>query len=567
MPFRPPTTNGADCDAEFTVLTLLRETFGADFTTWSHASGTWTPSARTGGDDAMDGSRDAGLVSELLNPATWSGTASVRCVSPGRHAVVMPVSADAVGPVAVGVLETSDAKLLSRLAAAVERLIEQELLLTHQGRQLNSCLEQLTYDLEEQTWLRSLAQQIKLCDAQSGAEHVAAEILPTLQSLIGADGVVFVRHELRKNSMVPVEARYTWASAAVASEVLCERLIVRYGRDAMSQPVVVQDRDAPGELSKLGLRSLVLVRTPMGDRVTGWLLALRRVARRAPLGPGQHVGGLAASRDEFGTVEAGLVESAAVLLSTHARNVELLQNRSDMVIRLMRAMSSAIDARDAYTRGHSRRVGRYAQGIAKHLKLNDEECEQLYLTGLLHDIGKIGVPDRVLLKAGRLSDEEFDLIKQHPEIGYRILEPIAELSFALPGVLHHHERVDGRGYPHGLQGDNIPFSARILAVADAYDAMTSSRTYRTAMTMDRARQILTEGAGQQWDKNIVVAFLRILDDVVVSQDSTKDRLGDSTAFFVLGESRSVLDDDDDAESVRWQTDSMSVADPLLPPTR
>jgi hypothetical protein len=343
-------------------------------------------------------------------------------------------------------------------------------------------------------------------------------------------------------------------------------LIVRYGRDAATQPVVVQDRDAPGELSKLGLRSLVLVRAPMGDRVTGWLLGLRRTPRRTPLRRGPADKGPVTSRDEFGTVEAGLVESAAILLSTHARNVELLHNRSDMTIRLMRAMSSAIDARDAYTRGHSRRVGRYAQGIAKHLKLCEEECEQLYLTGLLHDIGKIGVPDRVLLKAGRLSDDEFDLIKQHPEIGYRILEPIAELAFALPGVLHHHERIDGRGYPHGLQGDDIPFSARILAVADAYDAMTSSRTYRTAMTMDRARQILVEGAGQQWDRNIVGAFLRILDDVVVSQDSTKDRLGDSTAFFVLGDKGSVLDDDDD-ESVRWQTDSMTVPNQLVPRIR
>jgi HD-GYP domain-containing protein (c-di-GMP phosphodiesterase class II) len=566
MPFRPPQTNGPAPDADFTALTLLRETFGVEFTAWSHASGAWTEVDLTFGGDTSGESAEARLVAALLDQWACPAVASVRRIAPGRHAVVMPMPSNDQGYAAVGVLETSDADLLLKLAANAERLIEQELLLAHQGRQLHSCLEQLTYDMEEQTWLRSLAQQIKLCDAQTGAEHVAAEILPTLQSLIGAEGVVFVRHELRNNSAVPVEAHYTWAAEAVASEALCERLIVRYGRDAASQPVVVQDRDAAGELSKLGLRSLILVRTPMGIRATGWLLGLRRALRRTPPRRGLADKGPVTSRDEFGTVEAGLVESAAVLLSTHARNVELLHNRSDMTIRLMRAMSSAIDARDAYTRGHSRRVGRYAQGIAKHLKLGDEECEQLYLTGLLHDIGKIGVPDRVLLKAGRLSDDEFDLIKQHPEIGYRILEPIAELSFALPGVLHHHERIDGRGYPHGLQGDDIPFSARILAVADAYDAMTSSRTYRTAMTTDRARQILVEGAGQQWDRNIVGAFLRILDDVVVSQDSTKDRLGDSTAFFVLGDKGSVLDDDDD-ESVRWQTDSMTVPDELLPRTR
>jgi HD-GYP domain-containing protein (c-di-GMP phosphodiesterase class II) len=224
-------------------------------------------------------------------------------------------------------------------------------------------------------------------------------------------------------------------------------------------------------------------------------------------------------------------------------------------------MSSAIDARDAYTRGHSRRVGRYARGIGRQLQLAHDDCERLYLTGLLHDIGKIGVPDRVLLKAGRLSDDEFDLIKQHPEIGYRILEPIAELSFALPGVLHHHERIDGQGYPHGLGGEEIPFSARILAVADAYDAMTSSRTYRTAMSTEKAQGVLADGAGQQWDRPIVAAFLRVLKDAAAAQaaqDVTKDSLGDSTDFFVLAGDTSVLDDEHEEPPVRWQTDSMIV---------
>ena len=558
--------NGPSLEADFAALALLRETFGVEFTPWSRASGKWMAEAPTASADAAAESHLVRSVETLLTQGDGSGASRVRNVASGRHAVLMPLAAQDPDRSAVGIVETTDVELLRKLAANAERLIEQDQLLAHQGRQLNTCLEQLTYDLEEQTWLRSLAQQIKLCDAQTGAEHVATEILPTLQSLIGADGVVFIRHELRNNSAVPVEAHYAWAFEAVASEALCERLIVRYGRDAVTQPVVIQDRDAPGELTRLGLRSLILVRTPMGDRVTGWLLALRRASRRPEFGGRRLETGSPTSRDEFGTVEAGLVESAAVLLSTHARNVELLHNRSDMTIRLMRAMSSAIDARDAYTRGHSRRVGRYAQGIARHLQLGDEVCEQLYLTGLLHDIGKIGVPDRVLLKAGRLSDDEFDLIKQHPEIGYRILEPIAELSFALPGVLHHHERIDGRGYPHGLQGEDIPFSARILAVADAYDAMTSSRTYRTAMTMDRARQILLEGSGQQWDRAIVAAFLRILDDVVVAQDSTKDRLGDSTAFFVLGNNKSVLDEDDD-EPVRWQTDSMTLSAELAPRSR
>ncbi len=119
---------------------------------------------------------------------------------------------------------------------------------------------------------------------------------------------------------------------------------------------------------------------------------------------------------------------------------------------------------------------------------------RIYVAGILHDVGKIGVPDRVLLKAGTLSDEEFDIIKQHPEIGYRIVEQLGKLHFTLPGVLYHHERWDGRGYPQGLAGDDIPLMARIIAVADSFDAMTSSRPYRNAMPLSQACDIIHDAA-------------------------------------------------------------------------
>ena len=227
----------------------------------------------------------------------------------------------------------------------------------------------------------------------------------------------------------------------------------------------------------------------------------------------------------------------------------------DAVIRIMRAMSSTIDARDAYTCGHSQRVGQTAAEIGTWIGLNAEECEQLYLTGLLHDVGKIGVPDRVLLKSGRLTDDEFELIKMHPEIGYRIIAPIAELSFTLPGILHHHERIDGRGYPHGLRGEKIHRSARILAVADAYDAMTSSRTYRSAMTPERARAILEEGAGTQWDHEIVCAFVALKDASQPAGIAPSPLLDDQ----FLSESDSIFDDDEAARS-QWLNDSMMVLD-------
>ena len=227
----------------------------------------------------------------------------------------------------------------------------------------------------------------------------------------------------------------------------------------------------------------------------------------------------------------------------------------DAVIRIMRAMSSTIDARDAYTCGHSQRVGQTAAEIGTWIGLSAVECEQLYLTGLLHDVGKIGVPDRVLLKSGRLTDDEFELIKMHPEIGYRIIAPIAELSFTLPGILHHHERVDGRGYPHGLCGEKIHRSARILAVADAYDAMTSSRTYRSAMTPERARAILEKGAGTQWDHDIVCAFIALKDASQPAGPTQSPILDDQC----VSESDSIFEDEEPARP-QWLNDSMMILD-------
>jgi len=266
------------------------------------------------------------------------------------------------------------------------------------------------------------------------------------------------------------------------------------------------------------------------------------------------VDGSTSDRD-FGSVEAGLLEATAAMLSSHVRTSDALHQREDLIFRLMRTMSSAIDARDAYTRGHSQRVGRYAMEIGRQLSLGTQECQQLFLTGLLHDLGKIGVPDHVLLKAGRLSPEEFDLIKMHPEIGHRILQPIPELSFALPGVLHHHERIDGRGYPHGLAGNEIPLMARILAAADAFDAMTSSRTYRAAMSEMRAREILREGAGTQWDVNVVSAFLKASDlsAIATAPESAPDEL--------VSVRPSIFDDNEDPR--KWANQSMLLDSPML----
>jgi HD-GYP domain-containing protein (c-di-GMP phosphodiesterase class II) len=147
----------------------------------------------------------------------------------------------------------------------------------------------------------------------------------------------------------------------------------------------------------------------------------------------------------------------------------------------------------------------------------------MYMAGLVHDIGKIGIADSVLRKPGRLTEAEFEHIKLHPELGYKILKDIKQLSDVLPVVLHHHEQWDGRGYPHGLAGEQIPFLARICAVADAYDAMSSDRPYRKGMPEEKVVRIFKEGAGSQWDADVVNAFFRALDDIRLA--SQRERAG------------------------------------------
>ena len=169
-----------------------------------------------------------------------------------------------------------------------------------------------------------------------------------------------------------------------------------------------------------------------------------------------------------------------------------------------------VEAKDTYTRGHSDRVSEYSVLIGKHLGLSEEDLHLLRVGGLFHDIGKIGVPDSILLKTSKLTDDEYSEIKNHPTIGAHILSNATIFENAIPVVKHHHERYDGFGYPSKLAGENIPYLARIAAVADSFDAMTSKRTYRDSMPMDIVIEEIRKNKGSQFDPNIADTFLNIL---------------------------------------------------------
>ena len=174
---------------------------------------------------------------------------------------------------------------------------------------------------------------------------------------------------------------------------------------------------------------------------------------------------------------------------------------------LLATFSAALEARDPYLRGHSARVTLFAEGLARTLGWTDRRLDVLRLGGSLHDVGKIAVNASVLRKAGPLTDTEFEQIQRHPAAGAQLIQGVADFSPALPYVLHHHERWDGGGYPHGLAGEEIPVEARLLGVADAFDAMTSARPYRPALTVDAALGELHRCAGTQFDPDLAARFV------------------------------------------------------------
>jgi diguanylate cyclase (GGDEF)-like protein/putative nucleotidyltransferase with HDIG domain len=186
-------------------------------------------------------------------------------------------------------------------------------------------------------------------------------------------------------------------------------------------------------------------------------------------------------------------------------------------------LAEAVDVRFSGSARHSETVGRYAEMMARELDFSERQTSRIRLAGLLHDIGKVGVPDSILRKPGKLTDTEFEPIKRHPELGAQILEH-PSLADVRRWVGAHHERPDGRGYPHGLRGEEIPLEARILAVADSYEAMTSDRSYRSSMTPSEARAELETCAGSQFDRQVVEALLRVLARDVEHAESSLARL-------------------------------------------
>ncbi len=234
--------------------------------------------------------------------------------------------------------------------------------------------------------------------------------------------------------------------------------------------------------------------TQNGNPIMGLMVAVNRIGKQ-----------------DFDSTDIKLFNSVAGGCAVFIENGRLFKDLKELFIGSLKALTSSIDAKDKYTHGHSERVAYISRWIAERVcdnePLEEDQINKIYLAGLLHDIGKIGIDESVLRKAGRLTLEEFACIKKHPSIGAGILREIKQMRDIVPGVLSHHERADGRGYPDGLTGEQIPLTGKIVQLADSFDAMTSKRTYRDAMSVEKALAEIEKGLGTQFDEKIGRVFL------------------------------------------------------------
>jgi HD-GYP domain-containing protein (c-di-GMP phosphodiesterase class II) len=247
-----------------------------------------------------------------------------------------------------------------------------------------------------------------------------------------------------------------------------------------------------------------------------WPERIRNIIAVPLIKKGQMIGLLVAinrlDKPDFDSIDIKLFTSVATQCAVFVHNTMLFADLKDLFMGSLKALTASIDAKDQYTHGHSERVAFIAKWIAETIAetdpLSEEEIQRIYLAGLLHDIGKIGIDERVLRNTGELAPEDRKAIMSHPAIGASILSDIKQMEGVVPGVLCHHERVDGGGYPNGLKGDDIPMIGKIINVADSFDAMTSKRTYRDAMSMEQAIIEIQKGIGKQFDERIANIFLR-----------------------------------------------------------
>ena len=467
-------------------------------------------------------------ISDAVDPVLWheeftraetGGEIVAKPLEHGRCGVVVPVHHRAGRYLISCISHLTADDALCKLADSTVASQEATQTINELQEENESFAVQLSTDLEELSTLRSIVDKMSRTDpCGDELNKMVRRTLPSINEIVRAQCLAFVS-AVDEDDPEPAEVSVR-IGPQVAHEATILSAIQTYGQLALKHTLIRNwnNDDTPSEADREnalpGVQSLVIAPLTSDKRVLGWLVAINRVPAGSEIESSWQL-----ASDEFGSGEATLLSATASIIAMQAVSLEALREKEQLLVSVVRSLVSAIEAKDPYTHGHSERVALYARRIAEEVGYHDNEVERLYLSSLLHDVGKIGVSDATLLKEGKLTDEEYKEICRHPDEGWAILCDLQQLSYVLPGVLHHHERWDGKGYPDGLAERDIPLDARVLAVADAYDAMTSDRPYRKGMPNDKAEHIIREGSGTQWDPECVEAFFQCLDELHQIQSS------------------------------------------------
>ncbi|NIA21481.1 MAG: HD domain-containing protein [Anaerolineaceae bacterium] len=378
---------------------------------------------------------------------------------------------------------SSMARLIARFGAEHVKRLEAEEEIVQVGGKLSDGYEEITL-------YQRIASKIRISQP---SEAFFLAMCSEMREFLDVEGLVALFHE---NVGEQTEPRVVTLGNVAAGEQQLRRFYHYFERDLMDGREAIisnecQDSDRLNEMVP-GTRNMIIVPLRQGNKLYGIIAAFNRN-----------------NGAEFHSTDVKLVASVSGTIAVFVENSHLYENLHQLMLGTIKALVSSIDAKDKYTCGHSERVAWIAKRIAEQMGLPAEDVKRIYLTGLLHDIGKIGIPEKILLKNGRLEPEEYEVMKTHPTIGAKILAGVRELESVIPGVLHHHERIDGRGYPKGLDDENLSMEGRIIGLADSLDAMTSHRVYRAAMPMSRVEVEVRHCTGTQFDVRCVDALFEI----------------------------------------------------------
>ncbi len=402
-------------------------------------------------------------------------------------------------------------------------LAENFMIRTRTREQIEMVSTELARVYEELVLLHKISINMRLTEADSNFLQMACD---SLTDIVFVEGIAILLEKSVNN-----EQKFVIAAGSglidideQTAEILYSRLTdeINSGKEALLDSEV----DSPYKYNwPEYIKNLIVVplcgkergessftsRTNNDNYIIGYMAAINRIGKQ-----------------DFDSTDVKLFNSVASGCAVFIENRRLFKDIKELFIGSLKALTSSIDAKDNYTHGHSERVAFISRWIAERLLekegLEEEQLHKVYLAGLLHDIGKIGIEEALLRKNGKLTNEEFARIKMHPTIGAGILREIKQMRDIVPGVLCHHERIDGRGYPNGLSGDQFPLTGKIVGLADSFDAMTSKRTYRDAMSVEQALAEIEKGLGTQFDEKIGRIFLE--SDVYRLWEIIKDGFGE-----------------------------------------